>query len=145
MQKEKSPDSFWREYEEKTGEKILARGMGRYLSGWDEFDSRGWKAIWGLIIATSGGFRFHHFAQYGWLDLFARRDEAPREKTIFIPGEKIVSADLRRETLWWKKLLKPSPPRLSIRYTGAEGKEKELLLESDNISGDFAEKLSASG
>lgn len=128
---ETNPDDFWREYEEKTGEKIFARSLGQYISGWEEFDRTGWTAIWGLIISTSGGFRFHHFPQQNWFELFARSSETPKEKTIFLPGEKIISADLIKETTWWKNILKHHPPRLVIRYRNEAENEQQLLFETE--------------
>jgi len=87
-----SPETFWREYEEKTGEKVLARGLGKYICGWEEFDKKQWNGLWGLIINTSGGFRFHHFPQNSIFDALtqfaAKRDEPPKEKTIFFRGKK---------------------------------------------------------
>jgi hypothetical protein len=68
----KDPDDFWRDYEEKSGEKILSRALGQYISGWEEFDNQGWTSIWGLVIASSGGFRFHHFPQTSWFDALTR-------------------------------------------------------------------------
>ena len=142
---EKNPDDFWREYEEKTGEKVLARSLGQYISGWDEFDSRKWTKIWGLVIATSGGFRFHHFPQIGWLDTLGRftNQEMPKEKTFFITKEKIISAEFCMETRWWKKLLSNHAPVLVIHYRDESGNERRLLLEAENKAGDVAEKLSA--
>ena len=139
---EASPDTFWKEYEEKTGEKILARSLGRYVSGWEEFDSKKQTAIWGLIIATSGGFRFHHFPQMNWIDAFTNfaSREQPKEKTIFIPKENIVSAKLIKETKWWKKIFNNSPPHLVICYKN-EGEEKQLFLEVEYKIDDLPEKL----
>jgi hypothetical protein len=141
---QKNPDDFWREYEEKTGEKVLARGMGQYVSGWEEFDPLV-NPIWGLLIATSGGFRFHHFPQSNWLDTLFRAGggELSTEKTIFIPKEQIVSAELYTETKWWKKIFSPSPPRLSIRYCDNAGAERELLLLAEYKSGDIPRQLTA--
>lgn len=140
LKKEKSSDQFWKEYEEKTGETVLARSLGRYISGWEEFDSHGWKSIWGLIIASSGGFRFHHFPQRSWLDALARfsGDEEPKEKTFFIQAEKINSAEILTETVWWKKIFSPSPPRLVIRYYDETGNKRELTLEVDYIGREIA-------
>jgi hypothetical protein len=129
--KRKSPDAFWQEYEEKTGEKVLAHGLGRYVSGWDEFGNMSGSPLWGLIIASSGGFRFHHFPQANWLSVIAQigsGDNAPKEKTIFIPVDKIISVDFHKETKWYKKIFSSSIPRLLIRYYDEAGAEKELLL-----------------
>ncbi|MCL2068002.1 MAG: hypothetical protein FWG99_11145 [Treponema sp.] len=141
---EKDPDSFWREYEEKTGEKVLARSLGMYVSGWEEFDNKGWSNIWGLIIATGGGFRFHHFPQYSWLDFLSRAaNQDKKEKTIFIPKEKIVSAVLIKETKWWRKILNFSPPKLVVSYMDETGNERRVFLDADYKSDDIAPKLSA--
>lgn len=140
---ETSPDTFWREYEEKTGETVLARGLGKYVSGWDEFDEKKWGGIWGLIISTSGGFRFHHFPQNSWIDAFTSfiKTDPPKDKTIFIPKEKIISSELFKETKWWKKIFSPTPPRLVIKYFNDEPREntetesakteKRLLFEAE--------------
>ena len=135
---EQSPSAFWREFEEKTGEKVLSRGLGKYVSGWQEFDEKRWGGIWGLIITTSGGFRFHHFPQNGWIDAFTRfaEKEPPKEKTIFIPKEKIASSQLIKETRWWKKILNPSVPQLVIRYSDEAGRVGQLLFEAEyNVEG----------
>jgi hypothetical protein len=142
----KNPEDFWREYEEKTGEKVLSRSLGQYVSGWEEFDLSVKIPIWGLIIATSGGFRFHHFPQTNWLSAITNiglGDNPPEEKTIFIPHDKIVSAVLHRgEVKWYKRIFFPDIPRLLIRYRGDEaGTEKELLLYAEHNSSGIAEAL----
>ena len=145
--KDKNPGNFWREYEEKTGEEVLARGLGRYVSGWDEFDQQGWKLIWGLLITTSGGLRFHHFAQQSWITVFAQisGSEAPKEKTFFIPKEKINGARHIKESKWWKKILTPSTPQIVVSYRDDEGNERQLFLEADSNGEGLAEKLNAFG
>ena len=133
-------DDFWREYEEKNGEKVLARCMGQYVSGWDEFGDMSAQPLWGLIIATSGGFRFHHFPQANWLTgmLFSGSvTNAPKEKTIFIAGEKIISAELRRETKWYKKIFSQNVPCLLICYRDETGTEKKLVLNADDKTDDL--------
>jgi hypothetical protein len=131
MKQQNTPEDFWREYEEQTGEKVLARGLGRYMSGWKEFDSRGWNSVWGLIIATSGGFRFHHFPQTNWLDALANftNYNAPKEKTFFIPKERLISAKLIEETGWWKKIFRSAAPRLLINYRDETENTQQVLLE----------------
>jgi hypothetical protein len=138
----KNPDDFWREYEEKTGEKVIARSLGQYVSGWDEFDGLGRNPVWGLIIATSGGFRFHHFPQVSWLNaIVGSGGELPKEKTIFIPREKIVSARLSKETKWYRKIVSPGIPRLLIRYLDKTGTEKDLLFYAEYKSEGMAEAI----
>jgi hypothetical protein len=130
----KSADDFWREYEEKIGEKVLAKSLGQYLSGWEEFDGAGGGPLWGLVIAAEGGFRFHHFPQSSWLDLlanFGSRREAPKEKTFFIPRDRILSVELRRETRWWKKIFSSAIPVLVISYRNETEGERELLVQLD--------------
>ena len=142
--KETNPDDFWREYEEKTGEKVLARSLGQYISGWEEFDEKNWNDIWGLAITTSGGFRFHHFPHMGWLEALSRLSsggDMPKEKTLFLPKARIISAELRQETKWWKKIFFPSPPRLIIHYRNGVGEERELLLQTEHKSESLVECL----
>jgi len=143
-QKSANPADFWREYEEKTGEKVLARGLGQYVSGWDEFGDLSANPLWGLIIATSGGFRFHHFPRtnlFSLLAFFGSGDDPPKEKTIFIPGKKIISVDLHKETKWYKKIFFNDIPRLLIRYRDETETEKELVLNVDNKTDGLAKAL----
>lgn len=136
---------FWREYEEKINEKVLARSLGRYISGWNEFDSIGLTSMWGLVIATTGGFRFHHFPQQSWLGFLIRftGQEEPKERTFFVPKENIVSARLIRETKWWRKILKSAPPHLIVSYRDEAGNEQQLILETDFTPNDLADHLTA--
>jgi len=139
-----NPENFWREYEEKTGEKIIARGLGQYVSGWDGFGDSGNNPLWGLIIATSGGFRFHHFPQTNWLTALVGLDGGEqKEKTIFIHREKIISANLSKETKWYRKILSPGVPRLLIRYIDETGTERNLLFNTDYKSEGIAEAINA--
>jgi hypothetical protein len=142
--KERSPEEFWRDYEEKVGEKVLARSLGRYLSGWEEFDSPQRNPLWGLLIVTGGGFRFHHFPQVSWLDALSRLNsgwEAPREKALFIPRDRIISVELRSEKSFWKRFFSPRLPLLIIRYRSEDGQERELLAEADSKTEDLARVL----
>lgn len=123
-------EAFWRQYGERWGEDILGHTLARYISGWPEFAA----SIWGLAIATSRGFRFHHFPHEGWIQSLSRSalgGEAPAEKLIFIPRERIISAKVKIEKTWWKKLLFPRPPILEIRYREEAGPEMVLLVETD--------------
>jgi len=140
----KSPEDFWREYEEQTGEKVIARSLGQYVSGWDEFDNPPTAPLWGLIVATSGGFRFHHFPQANWVSNIIRlgsANDSPEGKAIFIPSDRIVSAVLHRETRWYRKIFLPSVPRLVIRYRDDNGAEQELLLHAEYKPDGIAEAL----
>ena len=143
-----SAENFWREYEETTEEKVLAHGMGQYVSGWQEFGiPNRRKPIWGLVIATTGGFRFHHFPQTGGLlGNFGTGGIAPKEKTIFIPRNRIVAVVLHKETKWYKRLLSPDSPFLRIRYVDeSSSDENELRFsavhQSKDSEGDIATEL----
>ena len=127
----------------------MSHGLGRYVSGWEEFDDNRWISIWGLIITTSGGFRFIHFPQRTWIDSLVGwyGREGPKEKTIFIPKEKIISARLDVETKWWKKLFVPSPPKLFIDYHDGDT-TRRLVAEveigaKDPVFGDLAGQLNS--
>jgi hypothetical protein len=146
--KQQNPDDFWQEYEEKTGEKVIARSLGQYVSGWEEFapppDRPPGNPLWGLLIATSGGFRFHHFPQVSWITALTNLGsrDTPKEKTIFIPGDNIISAVLHKETKWYRKIFASATPRLVIRYRDESGTERDLLLNADHQADGVAEALS---
>jgi hypothetical protein len=132
-------EKFWREYEEKIHEKVLARTLGRYISGWAEYTY----PLWGLAIATTGGFRFHHFPHEGWISAIARTamgGEFPEEKTFFIPRENIISAQLLIETRWWKKIISSAAPALVIRYR-LNNTEEKLIVETDRRAVSLVENL----
>jgi hypothetical protein len=124
VKNEQSRMEFRANYEKRYGEKVLTYVLGKYLSGWPDYKY----SLWGLLIATDGGFRFHHFPQEGWLQVQVRvttGTEFPREKTIFIPREQILSVDLRLEKSWWKKILAYHPPMLAIRYRHSDPQNPE--------------------
>jgi hypothetical protein len=138
--KDANPDLFWKEYEEKTGENVLAKALGHYMSGWAEYT----EPLWGLLIATSGGFRFHHFPHESWFAALTRATtggSSAVEKTIFIPKENIKAVSMRAERRWWKRLLVPSPPVFCLRYGVLDGSEAELLAETDTSAQAVAEAL----
>ena len=130
---EKTAASFWQEYEEKTGEKVIKRGLGKYISGWDEFDEKNLGGMWGLIISTTGGFRFHNFPQNSWIDALTRFADSgkPKEKTIFLPQEKITSIQLKEETNRWKRFFCSCPPEIIVTYTDEDGNERKLVFEAE--------------
>jgi hypothetical protein len=142
--KSEDPALFWREYGARYGETVHAYGLGRYISGWAEFQ----EALWGLLIATSGGFRFHHFPHEGWIEALSRTSfggDAPKEKTLFIPHERILGADIKIERSWWKRFLNPSLPRVLIQYrpdaAGEAGQMGVLVLESDQKAAEIIRRL----
>ncbi|MDR2246282.1 MAG: hypothetical protein LBE17_06375 [Treponema sp.] len=142
QRKETDPARFWKDYEEKCGEQVLAYTLGQYLSGWDEFDLTPRSSLWGLLIATSGGFRFHHFPHEGWIQALSRAStggDPPKERTLFIPRDRLTSVELKMETSLWKKIFLPHSPRLVIRYGDGGG---ELVMETDQKAREIVRALS---
>ena len=141
QKKNKSVDieQFWKDYEESIGEKVLAKSLGQYLNG---FPGQPYP-LWGLAIATSGGFRFHHFPHEGWLMAISRVStggEAPKEKTFFIPKDSINSIELIQEKRWWKKILSPANPALAI-HCRVNGEEARIFIETDLTASAIAQEL----
>ncbi len=134
--------AFWKEYEEAHGEKVLAFNLGLYLKGCADIEY----SLWGLLIATDGGFRFHHFPQESWISALSRvtsggGGKGPKEVTLFIPAEKIISVECRIERNWLKKIFTASHPLFVLRYYSNDGREYELFAETDKGSVDVAEAL----
>jgi hypothetical protein len=132
-------DKFWKDYEASIGEKVLAKSLGQYLSGWAEYT----QPLWGLAIAASGSFRFHHFPHEGWITALSRitsGGEAPKEKTFAIPKESIRSVELVMEKRWWKKLLFPSNPML-ILHCLINGTDADVIIETDKSAEAVVEAL----
>jgi hypothetical protein len=138
--KQVDPEAFWKQYEAALGEKVLAYTLGQYLSGWAGID----RPLWGLLIATDGGFRFHHFPHEGWIQALSRvttGGDAPKEKTIFIPRDRILGAELRRETSLLKRIFLPRQPRFILRYRDSDGAEAEFIAETDSKASIIVENL----
>jgi hypothetical protein len=117
-----------REYAERFNEDILVLTMGRYTGGWQEFAP----PLWGLVIVTDKGFRFHHFPHQSWLDAAVRatgRGAEPREKLIFIPKDRLVHFAFFEEKSWWRKLLIYTPPVLAVTFRDSQGVEADLRVE----------------
>ncbi|MFQ3547937.1 MAG: hypothetical protein SNJ56_06315 [Termitinemataceae bacterium] len=134
------PARFWREYEQRYGERVLAHALGCYMNGWEEFSG----PLWGLLIATDGGFRFHHFPQEGWIQLMSRMSgggAGPTEKTIYIPLSQIVTVQLYIEGSWLRKLFTAAPPRLVLQYLKSDGSCESLFAETDKTALSVVEAL----
>ena len=132
-------EKFWQDYETSINEKVLARSLGRYVSGWAKFGY----PLWGLAIATSGGFRFHHFPYEGWLMAISRVSsgrEPPKEKYFFIPKETIKSIELVIEKRWWKRILSSAQPMLAVQCF-ADNAETTVLIETDRSADAIVDAL----
>ena len=140
---QESTDTFWKEYEENIGEKVLARSLGKYITGWEEFDAKGWSNIWGLIIVTESGLRFHNFPQHHWMDMLNRNREPSKERIFSIQRERLISAELVKEANWFLRLFKSPSPQLIVSYKDELGGEKKLFMEADLMHGDLLETLNA--
>lgn len=124
-----SVHDFWKEFEESTGEKVLAKSLGRYLSGLDDR----LEALWGLAVVTSGGLRFRHFPKEPSIFGIAKLPtggKAPKEQSFFIPKEAVVSIELFDEKRWWKKIMASSFPVLVICCRINED-DKKISIEID--------------
>ncbi|GHV74846.1 hypothetical protein AGMMS49940_21480 [Spirochaetia bacterium] len=138
--KNTDPETFWKQYEASLGEKVLAYTLGQYLAGWEEYAY----PLWGLLIATDRGFRFHHFPHEGWIQALSRIStggEGPTEKIIFIPRDRILAVELRREQSLLKRIFVNGQPRFVLRYRDNAGAEAELIAETDLKAALVVEKL----
>ena len=134
-----SVEKFWQDYESSVNEKVLAKSLCQYMGGWAEYNY----PLWGLAIATSGGFRFHHFPHEGWFEAMSRTatgGEGPKEKKFFIPREIISSAELVIEKNWLKKIFLPPKQILVIKYC-VDGTEEKIIAELDRDGAAIVEAL----
>ena len=125
----KTRTEFWREYEKNIDEKIFAYSLGRYINGFEELKT----PLWGLLIVSESGFRFHYFPHETWLQAISRMSyggEAQKEIVIIIPKEKILSSDLFIEKSFLKKLFLSCPPLFTIHYTNDSGVEYVVNIET---------------
>ena len=120
------PSVFWREYEEKCGEKVLAYGLGRYLGGWDGYPM----PLWGLIIATEGSFRFQHFPNESWFAVI-RKSARQEEKSFAIKRDDIISFVYWKEKKILKRIFFSTRPCFIIQYKKPDGSNGEVRLEVD--------------
>jgi hypothetical protein len=124
------PEAFWKDYEERLGEKVLGYCLGHYIRGWDECP----EPLWGLSIVSPSAYRFHHFPHESWFTAMTRSalgGSGPEEKVFVIPREDIVAAAFKREPKLLKRIFCGVQPWLSVRYRRAGGPEAELIVESD--------------
>ena len=137
---EKERTAFWRDYESKIGETILAYCLGKCIKGSKDLNP----PLWGLLIVSSGGFRFHHFPHENWFQAMNRASfggEIPQEKTLYVSKERLLWADIKTEKSWWKSLLFPEPPLFLVRYFTEDGIEAELVAESDKKAAKLVEHI----
>jgi hypothetical protein len=129
-----------KEYIERFNENIINLAMGRYLGGWTGED----EPMWGIIVRTDLGLRFHHFPHEGWMAAMFRvgsHGKAPKEKILFIPNDNIISVEFQTENSWWKKIFFNKQPLIVVKYRGEcgvggeSGDEKTLLVETDPKGG----------
>ncbi len=133
---------FWREYSAKLGEEVLRFSLGQYISGMRGLEG----PLWGLVIVTDAGLRFHHFPHENWLASLTRAGgsrEAAKEKTFFIPAGRILSSELVKEKSFFKRLFSSVSPRLVIRYSPSDTEtgERTLIAELDRDADELAASL----
>ncbi len=83
---------FWRNFENETGEKVLARSIGQVYRSPDKASG-----VWGLLVLTDKSFRFKHMPNDNWLlSLFRRVDrsaEPEKLEDVVIPRAEILSVN----------------------------------------------------
>ncbi len=128
-------ESFWKEYAEKHGETVFAHSLGRYIGGWADDPDTLRTPLWGLIIATSGGFRFHHFAQDSVVSTLWRLNggrDSSKELEIYIPKLSIINIDFYKEGSAWRRLLFATPPQLTLNYRDENEAKRILRADGDH-------------
>ncbi len=138
-------ERFWRETEERLGERVLLYSLGQYLGGYGDVRA----GAWGLFYISDSALHFQTFPNQNWFSTifrsFARsraREEAT-EMEFTLPQASIREAQLRGGRSLWKRIFAPEPPTVSVYYINEDGNESELRFLMDMKVKEFVNLLKA--
>lgn len=126
-----SVKAFWDAFEKDTGEKVIARTMGQYLSS-----EPGTKPLWGLLVLTDSSLRFRPTPGENWFaGMFKNTPSSVsnrQEDDIRVPLEAILDVSSPRKSLA-DRIFGTSMDSFELRIDRA-GREERLkfLLDPRN-------------
>lgn len=145
MTGESEVERFWRETEERIGEHVLLYSLGQYQAGYGDVRP----GAWGLFYISESALHFQTFPSQNWFSaLFrgisrGRARETETEMEFMVPQASIREVRLITEGSWWKRLVSPHPPIVSVLYIDADGQEADLRFAMDMKVKDFVNLLNA--
>jgi len=139
-------ERFWRETEERLGERVLLYSLGQYLGGYGDVRS----GAWGLFYISDSALHFQTFPNQNWFSTIFRsvtrnraRDQETTEMEFTLPQASIREVQLHGERSLWKRVVAPQPPTVSVFYINEDGNESELRFLMDMKVKEFVNLLSA--
>ena len=116
--------SYWRKFEDETGEKPGIRCVGQMLGG----GSR--DGLWGILVVTDRSLRFRHLPSDNWLARMFRPREAQgsgdESVEIIIPLEAVTDV-LTPEKGWWRRIFGKQGAQFEVSWTGIDGQRSETF------------------
>ncbi|MDP2790790.1 MAG: hypothetical protein Q8O15_03425 [Rectinemataceae bacterium] len=132
-------EQFWKDFEIKTGEKLVVASMGQFFEPGEKVGK------WGLVFLTDVALHYKHMpSNNSFLSLFSMNkspEPTGKEIELVYPLESILSADTPKRT--WKDRLFGTPFQgFSITVADLGGGQKKVSFSTDP-SNKLAEKLQA--
>ena len=116
--------SYWRKFEDETGERPGVRCVGQWLEGGAR------EGLWGILVVTDRSLRFRHLPSDNWLArLFKPReaeDRAAEPVEIVIPFESVTNLQ-SPDKGWWGRVFGPQRSQFVVSWTGIEGQRSETF------------------
>ncbi len=120
-------ETFWRKRQEETGSPILAKTLGRIVSGERK------PPVWGLLYTTEHSVYFQTFKTNNWVSMLlgGNSSNGTEDKIVEISKEEIKTFCVRNIKGGMFGLFK-QPPQVELRWISNEtGNEEVLFFETD--------------
>lgn len=145
MMSESEVERFWRDTEQRLGEKVHLYSLGQYLGGYGEVRP----GCWGLFFISDSALHFQTFPNENWFGAIFRgvtrnrRQATESEMEFSLPQASISEVRLLSAPSWWKRLFSPQPPTVVVRYIDENGQEADLRFAMDMKVKEFIALLDA--
>ena len=134
--------AFWSDLEDELGERIIARSIGEYFSGFEGIKG----PLWGLFFITESSFYFRHFNQPNWFSAVIQASGSSvgnGELFISIPRKDILEAGTVKSASFLSRLIAPPQPVLVLEYKDATRVRRDLRIRLEQNREIFFSELNA--
>jgi len=116
-QKESKIYKYWKEKENKLGERILGKNICEYISGYRDFDRK----TWGILYFTKNSFYFDifHEKKFFFSSIFKvnRTDQDKKINTFQIPWKDVIKIDLPKAKNYFLSIFFPPDSLTIVSYS----------------------------